>query len=252
MPVYGSLLLDVCGLDGLQLRCVLVGRVPEKLLHIAEPLPHRGVMGLARLRLARELGVRRLDGLNVPGVLVGRVTHHSFKVVHTLLYRAVVDVLRRLLVGEVGMAFLQLINGGAVLLAGGKASMHLVQLGMCGCQLPGVLLSGIPDGFLNVIDALAHRGMVRLALGLLVGKASMGLLQVLDRGAVGLARGNPAAHLVELGMGGRQFLCMLVRGVAQELLDVVQALLYRGVVHELCMVLPEATVELVHSVASCF
>mmetsp|Transcript_69768 Transcript_69768/g.168831 ORF Transcript_69768/g.168831 Transcript_69768/m.168831 type:complete len:207 (-) Transcript_69768:778-1398(-) len=86
---------------------------------------------------------------------------------------------------------------------------------MSSCQIPGMLVAGIPDRLLNVVEALLNCGMVHEAA-----LEALDVLGMLAQGCLMLSVGS----LDRLEVSG-----VLVRGVAQGFLQEVQPLRHRGV-----------------------
>mmetsp|Transcript_10077 Transcript_10077/g.31284 ORF Transcript_10077/g.31284 Transcript_10077/m.31284 type:complete len:356 (+) Transcript_10077:899-1966(+) len=194
--VLGVALLGLT--QGLKLLAVPVGRVAELLLQEGEALGQRGVLRVARLdarELLRVLRVRLLQGPQLLGVEVRGVAHELLEVVHALLQRGVLHGGRRRVLGV-----LREVRG--VLPVGG------LQRG----QLLRVPVGRVVHHALEVLQALGHRGVVRPG-GLLVLRA------------LALGRRVLAVGVLE----GLQLLGVFVSRVAEEVLKVLEALLYGGV-----------------------
>mmetsp|Transcript_124083 Transcript_124083/g.322329 ORF Transcript_124083/g.322329 Transcript_124083/m.322329 type:complete len:227 (-) Transcript_124083:755-1435(-) len=157
----------------------------------------RGVVGV--------LGVRPLEGLDLLEVLVGGVAHHLLQVVDALGKRSVVGM-RGLDIGQVA----------GVLVVGGLQSQ----------QLGRVLVRRVAEGLLQVVHPLLQARVVLLLHGAI-------LLEIAQNVALPLASGHAPVHVLELGVRRGEFCRVLVRGVANQLLQVLHPLLHAGVVREL-------------------
>mmetsp|Transcript_105066 Transcript_105066/g.234437 ORF Transcript_105066/g.234437 Transcript_105066/m.234437 type:complete len:582 (-) Transcript_105066:784-2529(-) len=111
----------------------------------------------------------------------------------------------------------------------GDPAVELLELRMRGCQLPGVLIGIVADNPLDVVQALRHRGMVRIPRSLVVRKAGVRLLEAVDGAAEAFASGEASMQLVQLGVRRLQLPGVRIRRITDSLLHVTQALGCRGV-----------------------
>mmetsp|Transcript_62627 Transcript_62627/g.141283 ORF Transcript_62627/g.141283 Transcript_62627/m.141283 type:complete len:412 (+) Transcript_62627:281-1516(+) len=183
--------LHVLILKRLQLLGVLVRRVAKGLLQVADALVNRCV---AVIDICHVLGmpvVRVLQRLQFPVVLVRRVAELLLNVAHTLWQRRMV-----------GMSYFQ-----------ARQILSMPGMGVLqGLELFGVLVQRVPEQFLAVVHAFLQGGMAR--------REHAKLPDVLREVARVLLVGRREC---------RQLLCVLVAGVAEGLLQVVEALAQGGV-----------------------
>mmetsp|Transcript_10076 Transcript_10076/g.31279 ORF Transcript_10076/g.31279 Transcript_10076/m.31279 type:complete len:246 (+) Transcript_10076:601-1338(+) len=193
--------------------------VAEEVLQGREALLQCGVLRQARLEGLHVLGdlpvgrrvlaVGVLEGLQLLGVFVSRVAEEVLKVLEALLYGGVLDLGRPEALQVLG----ELAVRRAVLRVGVLERLQLLR----------VPVGAVAQQLLQVVQALRERGVRR--------EVRLQGLQVLRL----LAGGRGV-----LGVGvlqGLHLLVVHVRGVAQELLEVVEALGHGGVVREARQVL---------------
>mmetsp|Transcript_4344 Transcript_4344/g.12537 ORF Transcript_4344/g.12537 Transcript_4344/m.12537 type:complete len:321 (+) Transcript_4344:1300-2262(+) len=136
-------------LQGLELCCVLLGRIAELALYVGHALGkrHLGDAGLGHLRQVRlMLVLRRLQRLHVCGVLVGAVAKDLFQVRHALL--------------DAGVNLCMDLH--LLRVPGRCLGVHRVRR-LQGLDLLFVFVGGVPQQLLNVGEALAHVRVHRLS-----------------------------------------------------------------------------------------
>merc|ERR1719195_2311239 len=160
-----QLLLDVC--HALGQRCMV-------LLMAGEAVEQRSVLrDKGSLLVMRDL--QSFELLHLP---VGGVAENSFHIVDAILQRSMQGIHGVPVVVQIGVTLLQILQRSPKLLAGCESAMQITQLGMRLLDLFVVLVCGVIQYLLQVINALLQRSMVRLELSLLCCQASMTLLQV--------------------------------------------------------------------------
>mmetsp|Transcript_109413 Transcript_109413/g.349111 ORF Transcript_109413/g.349111 Transcript_109413/m.349111 type:complete len:213 (-) Transcript_109413:599-1237(-) len=191
-------------LKRLQLCSVLVRRVAHPLLQIGDAVGQARVQRRARLLDVRQVGgvplVHGPEGLQLLGVLVCGVAKQLLDVVEALAHARMVHLRSIVLPG-------MLVQGLRVLRVRRLQRSELLR----------VPVGGVAEQHLQVVDALAHAGVVRVQ--------SLEGIQVL--GIVALSR-------VVLRVGqlqGLDFLPMLVGRVPEHFLQIVDAIRKVGVVN---------------------
>mmetsp|Transcript_20617 Transcript_20617/g.59723 ORF Transcript_20617/g.59723 Transcript_20617/m.59723 type:complete len:507 (+) Transcript_20617:135-1655(+) len=161
-------------------------------------------------------------------VLVSGVAHHRLQIADTLLERRMRGLQHSFLRRQAGVRSLQLGERGPCALEGGHAAVNLVDLGVGRCDVLHVRTCGVPELLLQVVQPLLHRGMLRLSCA-----DALHLLRV------------PRMDDLQIV----QLFRMLVRRVAEELFQVVDALLQRRMVRvERRLLLREGRVALLQRV----
>mmetsp|Transcript_88503 Transcript_88503/g.280064 ORF Transcript_88503/g.280064 Transcript_88503/m.280064 type:complete len:541 (+) Transcript_88503:1452-3074(+) len=184
-------------LDGLRM---LLGRVSDELLQVVHALCQRCVVAVARPAVAEKLGVSGLVRLELLHVLLRVVADHALQALDALRQRGVAAVARVLLRRQL------LLHGAVVGVACHalvrEAGLELVQPRVQRGPVLHVLLGGVSHVLLDEGEAL---------------------LQRLQRRVLGVLALDVAREPVQLPR-------VLLRGVADEALDVGQALLHGGAV----------------------
>mmetsp|Transcript_955 Transcript_955/g.3381 ORF Transcript_955/g.3381 Transcript_955/m.3381 type:complete len:439 (-) Transcript_955:668-1984(-) len=190
VPVVGLL-------QGLQLLGVPVRRVPQPLLQVGQALRQGRVVCGLRLQaghLLDKLGMRVLERPELIHVPVRRVARDLLEVVHALLQRRVLHRCARILLGELEEV-------------GGVLPVRRPQRR----QLAGVLVHGVVKRPLEKADTVRQGGMLAMR--------RLERLELLRQPA--LRGGVLAVRLLE----GVQLPRMLLGRIAQQLLEVLEALL---------------------------
>mmetsp|Transcript_55250 Transcript_55250/g.118808 ORF Transcript_55250/g.118808 Transcript_55250/m.118808 type:complete len:353 (+) Transcript_55250:454-1512(+) len=221
LPVDAAVQLIQLCMGSRQLLGVLVRRVADSRLHIAESLLQGDVVRMGRSDAIQVLGMldmgclERLDSL---GVLICRVAKTSLQIVHALpeggMMRVCLPLLSSDLVKTVfhrGLLRLGLARGLGV---GGLGDLEI--LGML-----VVLVCGVAEQGLQVLQALLDGGVVPLPGSFLLGHE----ISQLAMTCVMVASKLRMCHLQRLYLGR-----MFVGGVSEERLHIVDALPQAGMV----------------------
>mmetsp|Transcript_105874 Transcript_105874/g.265101 ORF Transcript_105874/g.265101 Transcript_105874/m.265101 type:complete len:427 (-) Transcript_105874:351-1631(-) len=176
-------------------------------------LPVRRALRLAGREARVQLVVGGLEGGELLPMVLGRVPQHPLQPREPILHRRLPRALRAL-------HELDVLGGarerGEVLVVGGLQSQ----------QLGRVLVRRVAEGLLQVVHPLLQARVVLLLHGAI-------LLEIAQNVALPLASGHAPVHVLELGVRRGEFCRVLVRGVANQLLQVLHPLLHAGVVREL-------------------
>mmetsp|Transcript_60975 Transcript_60975/g.157231 ORF Transcript_60975/g.157231 Transcript_60975/m.157231 type:complete len:297 (+) Transcript_60975:748-1638(+) len=180
-----------------ELVSMLVFMVSQRALHEAQPLVRGLVVQLVCLHVARHLRVVRLlgfEGLRMGVVLRSCSAHLPLQVVQTFLHSQVVHVALLLVLGDevVDLAVVRL-----------RVRLQLRVRLLERLQLLGVLIEGVAEQPLHVLDALLDRLTVSIERLRVAGQASVGLLKV------AMCTSNPLAGR-HARVQGRQALVLLV------------------------------------------
>mmetsp|Transcript_123748 Transcript_123748/g.396003 ORF Transcript_123748/g.396003 Transcript_123748/m.396003 type:complete len:314 (-) Transcript_123748:1958-2899(-) len=195
----------------------------RRLLRQHDQLRHPAVL---RLRIRDHLAVGHFEGLDFLGVPVERIAHHALQVVHALPHGYMVCVgLDLVLV----MFLLQIRNGDRLLLGCVQAAGHQLDFRLRLLNASRVLVRVLGQRGLQAVHTFAKGAVRLLQRGLLRRQTGVRPLQVAQHPAVALAGREPAVHGVDLGVRCRDLLNVGIGGIAQEFLDVGEAILNGGV-----------------------
>mmetsp|Transcript_32533 Transcript_32533/g.82229 ORF Transcript_32533/g.82229 Transcript_32533/m.82229 type:complete len:345 (-) Transcript_32533:941-1975(-) len=204
-------------LDGL---AVPLRRVPNEGLEIVHPLLQRGVRGLQHGLLRSQA---RLGALEVSNGRVVPFTSRDPRVhlIHLRVRRRQVALVRvpllRQALLEVAQPLFEVQS--RVLRVRRLHAPHLFHVlgvrGSEGLDLAAVFIRGVAERLLEELDALLHRGVLRLQRRLLPRQARVALLQLTHGAAEALACSDTACHVFQLGVGCLQRLGVAVRRVPQ-------------------------------------
>mmetsp|Transcript_111673 Transcript_111673/g.238538 ORF Transcript_111673/g.238538 Transcript_111673/m.238538 type:complete len:296 (+) Transcript_111673:477-1364(+) len=161
-------------------------------------------------------------GLQLPGVFIGRLAQGGLEALEAFLHRGVVRL--------PGLPLLCCELAEAALMRLGLAC----QLGMGrldAVQLSGVFVRRAALHRFQVVHALLQGGLVSSHACLLVGETCMCLLQVT---ASGLAGREAAMEAVKLGVGLCKVLSVPAAGIAEGLLEGIEALRHGGMLRMCC------------------
>mmetsp|Transcript_60545 Transcript_60545/g.184965 ORF Transcript_60545/g.184965 Transcript_60545/m.184965 type:complete len:639 (+) Transcript_60545:324-2240(+) len=229
------------GLERLDVLFVLLGRIAQNVLQVAQALLHRGVvrvpgllallkyfahLSLVRLRVARELGVGGLQSVYLLAVLLGAVAVRRLELLQLVLDGGLVRVGLALVVVVLPA---QVRHRGAVLLARRQPRVHVVHPRFGLLEGPGVLFRGVVKDGLQVVDPLLQRRVRALERRLLRRQARVRPPDLADGVARPLASRHASRHLVDLCVGGCHLLRVRVGGVPDHPLEELEAVVDRGV-----------------------
>mmetsp|Transcript_32533 Transcript_32533/g.82228 ORF Transcript_32533/g.82228 Transcript_32533/m.82228 type:complete len:547 (-) Transcript_32533:2660-4300(-) len=220
--------LAVCGLDLLR---VPADRVPQLALQVVDLLRRRRVVGVLRGLLTDRGGARLLQVLDHAAV---RLAGDDARVEAVDLGMCLGD----LLVVPLCLLVQQLLDVGQALRDGGvvraTSSSLRGQLGVVrtkGFERLAVHMGGVAEDVLDVLEPLPQGGVAEVQLRLVARQAPVRLLQLSHRRPHPLARIQPTDHLLQLALCKLSLLLLLQGGCVQGLLQPLQAIRHRGVVH---------------------